>query len=330
MTTDEVLIKTPMTCRAMDLMVVDGLLDGPDVDRAYEVVSESDFAMIGRVESSRESLRFQITSPDAAQLEHRLVEDEDGNAVGVLVIERDAAARLVFADAYSLPGLDTDVLAPLVAMGIAAGGRLSEGEPGWQMEAGALAKDVAACSVLEASGYVQVRRFWQMGVDLADSPVIEPVPPLGVTKSVAAGERDRRLLHSIHESAFAEHFGSVARPYEQWLAWHNNRQDAAPDLWWLAWLDGESVAEITQDHSRDGVNAAYVRSLGVAPTARGLGIGRWLLKCAFADAARRGRKQMCLTVDSDNTTGATALYESVGMVSEVVIDLFRRPIGASG
>ncbi len=329
-TADDVLIKAPMTCRPMELTVVDGLIDGPDVDRAYEVVCESDFAMIGRVESSRESLRFQITSPDAAQHEHRLVEDEDGNPVGVVVIERDAAARLVFADAYCLPGLETDVLVPLVAMGIAAGGRLSEGGPGWQMEAGALAKDVGACAVLESSGFVQVRRFWQMGIDLAGSSVIEPTAPLGVTKSIAAGERDRRLLHSIHESAFDEHFGSVARPYEQWLPWHKDRQDAAPDLWWLAWLDGEPVAEITQDHSRDGVNAAYVRSLGVAPNARGLGIGRWLLQCAFADAARRGRKQVCLTVDSDNSTGATALYESVGMLSEVVIDLFRRPLGASG
>jgi hypothetical protein len=39
---------------------------------------------------------------------------------------------------------------------------------------------------------------------------------------------------------------------------------------------------------------------------------------------------MCLTADSDNTTGATRLYESVGMVSEVVINLFRRPLGTSG
>ena len=68
-TADDVLIKAPMTCRPMELTVVDGLIDGPDVDRAYEVVCESDFAMIGRVESSRESLRFQITSPDAAQHE---------------------------------------------------------------------------------------------------------------------------------------------------------------------------------------------------------------------------------------------------------------------
>ncbi|NQW73301.1 MAG: hypothetical protein HQ453_11260, partial [Actinobacteria bacterium] len=230
MTQDDVLIKAPMTCRPMDLTTVDGLLDGPDVDRAYEVVSESDFAMIGRVESSRESLRFQMVSPDAAQHEHRLIEDEDGDPVGVLVIERDAAARLVFADAYCLPGLETDVLTPLVAMGIAAGGRLNEGEPGWQMEAGALAKDVGACAVLESSGYAQVRRFWQMGIDLAGHPVTEPMSPQGVTKSVAAGECERRLLHSIHESAFAEHFGSVARPYEQWLAWHKDRQDAAPDL----------------------------------------------------------------------------------------------------
>ena len=115
------------------------------------------------------------------------------------------------------------------------------------MEAGALAKDVGACAVLESSGYAQVRRFWQMGIDLAGSSVTEPMPPPGVTRSVAASEGHRRLLHSIHESAFAEHFGSVPRPYEQWLPWHKDRQDAAPDLWWLAWVEDEPVAEITPE-----------------------------------------------------------------------------------
>lgn len=327
MTQDSARFPAPMRCRPMELAMVAGVPDGPDVDRAYHVVSESDFALIGRIESSRESLRFQITSPDAARDEHRLVEDEDGQPVGVLMMERKEAARLVLADAYCLPGLEADVLAPLVAMGIAAGDRLTRGEPGWQVEAGALAKDVAACAVLEAHGYRPVRRFWQMGIDLAGYPHAEPPAPPGVTRSVAAGEGDRRLLHSIHQSAFAEHFGLAARPYEQWLTWYRDRQDAAPDLWWLAWRDGEPVAEITQDHSRAAVNASYVRSLGVAPTARGQGIGRWLLQCAFADAARRGRAQASLTVDSENTTGATGLYESAGMAAEVVIDLFRRPIG---
>ena len=34
---------------------------------------------------------------------------------------------------------------------------------------------------------------------------------------------------------------------------------------------------------------------------------------------------MTLTVDSDNTTGATALYDGVGMRPERVIVLHRRP-----
>ncbi|MGH2589858.1 MAG: GNAT family N-acetyltransferase, partial [Actinomycetota bacterium] len=46
---------------------------------------------------------------------------------------------------------------------------------------------------------------------------------------------------------------------------------------------------------------------------RGRGIGRALLTRSFAAFADRGLVRVLLNVDSDNSTGATRLYESVGM-----------------
>jgi mycothiol synthase len=323
----EPLIPAPFWCRQILLKMTGGVLDGADVDHAYEVVAEADFAVIGRVESSRESLRFQLAGPDAVLEEHRLVEDERGRPVGLLVVERDPVARRFYIDAYCTPGLEATVLDRLVAMGIDAGSRLCDEEPGWDLEACVFEPDTASAGTLRAHGYRMARRFWQMRIDLAGYPQAEPPAPPGVTRTIAWNEADRRILHAVHDAAFSEHFGSVAHSYEDWLAGFGERQDAAPDLWWLASLNGEPVAEITQDNSREAVNGAYVRTLGVVPKARGLGIGRWLLECAFADAARRGREWAILTVDSDNTTGATALYESAGMAADAVMEVYRRPLG---
>jgi ribosomal protein S18 acetylase RimI-like enzyme len=53
--------------------------------------------------------------------------------------------------------------------------------------------------------------------------------------------------------------------------------------------------------------------LGVLAPGRGRGIGRALLRRSFAIFAGRGVWRVILNVDAENTTGATALYERVGM-----------------
>ena len=61
-------------------------------------------------------------------------------------------------------------------------------------------------------------------------------------------------------------------------------------------------------------------------TERGRGIARWLLECAAADAVARGRTGLALAVDGESTTGATALYASVGFTVQRAIDVWCRPI----
>jgi ribosomal protein S18 acetylase RimI-like enzyme len=59
----------------------------------------------------------------------------------------------------------------------------------------------------------------------------------------------------------------------------------------------------------------YVRILGVQKAWRGRGLARALLLSAFSDYRQRGCLGVQLGVDTGNTTGATRLYESVGMTS---------------
>lgn len=310
--------------RPVRLVEADGYLDGPDVDLAFEVVRQIEESLLAEPDSTREAIRHQLSSPEAVIDEHRLVLDESGRPVGFLLIEVDPVGRYVYIEPCTVPG--SSLLPALVEMGLAAAERLCGSSPGWMVDTGAYAADVEYQQALRAAGFTEVRRFWRMRIDF-DGPVPEPEPPRGVSRSVAATEADRRLLHSILESAFADHFGSVPQRYETWLAWFEASREALPSTWWLAWLDGEPVAAITQDASRASRGLGYVRTLGVLPAGRRRGIAAWLLKCAFADAAQRGLRGMGLGVDSENASGAVDLYTGVGMHAEHVIDKFRRPIG---
>ena len=311
--------------RPLGFVEVDGYLDGPDVDIAYSVVSAADAGVLAMADASRESVRSDLTNPDAMRQEHRLVFASDGEAVGLVIIERDDEARTLFVDSYAVPDHGRALLAPLVEMGLEAAQGLAVGG-GWKAEAGAFVQDEVYLDVLDAAGFTEVRRFWHMHIDLGPEHLEAPDAPAGVTVTLATTDDDRRLLHRIDEVAFAEHFGFVPRPYEEWIPWFRDRRDARPELWRLAWLDGEPVGLCMQDDSRIERDAGHVRVLGVVPEARGRGIATWLLRSAFSQAASEGRTAMTLTVDSDNTTGATALYERAGMTPERVIVLLRRPL----
>lgn len=311
------------SARPLEFIDIDGFLDGPDVDLAYAVVSAADAGVLAMADASRESVRSDLVNPDTVTEEHRLVFAEEGDPVGLLIVEKDDEARTFFVDSYAVPEHGPILLPALVAIGLQAAVRLKDGE-GWRVDAGAFLQDEVYADVLRAAGFREVRRFWHMHIDLGPEQAEEPPPPPGVTRAVAASDDDRRLIHHLDEIAFAEHFGFVPRPYEEWIAWFTDRRDARPDAWWIARLDGEPVGLCMLDDSRLETNAGHVRILGVVPEARGRGIATWLLRSAFAQAAREGRTAMTLTVDSDNTTGATGLYERCGMRAERVIVLYRR------
>ena len=311
--------------RPLEFVEIEGYLDGLDVDIAFSVVSAADAGVLAMADSSRESVRSDLTNPDTVRGEHRLVFTSDSVAAGLVIIERDDEARTVFVDSYAVPDHGPELLAPLVGMGLDAAKRLAHGD-GWKAEAGAFVQDEIYLDVLQAAGFSEVRRFWHMYIDLGPEHREAPEAPAGVTTTIATTDDDRRLLHRIDEIAFAEHFGFVPHPYDEWIPWFSNRRDARPDLWRLAWLDGQPVGLCIQDDSRVERDAGHVRVLGVVPEARGRGIATWLLRTAFSQAAREGRAAMTLTVDSDNTTGATALYERAGMRPDRVIVLLRRPL----
>ena len=181
-----------------------------------------------------------------------------------------------------------------------------------------LAPDVAAEPLLTSRGYHEVRRFWEMTIELGDDPPPEPRLPDGFRIKPFSTEL-AKAFHGALEEAFEDHWEYQPTPFEQWWERQIARPDHDPSLWFLVRTGDEVAAATRNDPERSG--GGWIGALGVRRAWRGRGLAKALLLHSFCEFHRRGQRRVGLGVDSENATGATRLYESVGMVvdSEQVV-----------
>jgi len=174
---------------------------------------------------------------------------------------------------------------------------------------GAIAENAAAQRLLADRGYSKARHYFTMRIDL-DHELAQPVWPAGIAVATFRPE-DARAVHAVLNESFAEEWGWHALPFEEWREQRLEAPHTDVSLWFLAW-EGDEVAGVARcEDKRDG--GGWVGAIGVRKQWRGRGIGRALLQHVFAEFRRRGDPHVGLGVDADNPTGATRLYESVGM-----------------
>jgi mycothiol synthase len=161
---------------------------------------------------------------------------------------------------------------------------------------------------LERSGYRHVRTFWHMertleGTERAGSP------PAGVTIRPFR-DGDGPAMHRVLEASFEGHFGFERMAYESWESAIFRTPSWDPSVVFLAERGGEPVGVLIATIQEE---EPWVADLGVLEDHRGTGIGRALLRRAFAELAARGWTIVKLNVDGENRSGATRLYESAEM-----------------
>jgi mycothiol synthase len=199
---------------------------------------------------------------------------------------------------------------------------LAAGRPG-QVYNAVPASNGAAGSLLRASGYTLARRFFRMATTLDRQPP-EALLPEGITARTLDLDRDGPAVHAAIEECFADHWDPVFVPYEQFRTTHFEGGSFDPELWILA-TAGDDIAGIAACRIRYG--RGFVDELGVRRPWRGLGLGLALLQLAFAAFWRRGQRSVALSVDTDNLTGATRLYERAGMEVEFEVGIHRKELG---
>lgn len=176
--------------------------------------------------------------------------------------------------------------------------------------------DPVGIDFLMAAGYTEVRHFNNMRVAF-DAPLPVPVLPQGLTiRSMAEGD-ERAFFHASWE-AFKDHWGVVPTTfeaeYERRMARIKNDPDFDRTLYYGVW-DGDEVAGMcfNKIKTAEDPDMAWVNTLGVRRAWRSRGLGQALLLHSFGEFYRRGKRKAGLGVDATNLTGATRLYEKVGM-----------------
>ncbi len=176
--------------------------------------------------------------------------------------------------------------------------------------------NVAAAALLSTLGYTIDRHELEMELVLGEQITVADLPDGVTVRTMTRGE-DLEIVAGVITSAFRDHYGwvdsSIEGTRERW-ANYRTMDEWDDDLVWIAETDDGAVGCLVAMASYGGnTQAGYVGSLGVLREWRGRGLARALLTGAFAEYQRRGMASVVLHVDADSLTGATRLYESVGM-----------------
>ena len=243
--------------------------------------------------------------------------EEDGRMVA-------SASYGVHGDAAEFRGVVADKGRGLGTEIVERGEAFARTEGARKIHAGAPEPDAAARALLESHGYHEVRRFYHMAIELDEEPP-EPVLPAGLVVDELRDD-EYQAFHETLNEAFAEHWEWHPKPYEEWIERRQGQHRDAQGPIWFVVRDGDELAAVTRNDA-DVAGGGYVGAIGVRPAWRGKGLGKALLQRTFAEFWRRGTKRVTLDVDSQNATGAVALYERVGMHVEQCGVAFEKTLG---
>jgi GNAT superfamily N-acetyltransferase len=170
----------------------------------------------------------------------------------------------------------------------------------------AIGPDAAAGALMTEHGYRDVRRFYDMAIELGAPPEVPDNLPIEPFR-----EEDARAFHDAMDEAFQDHWEHRSRSFEEWWERHSKSPSFDTSLWFLIRDGGEIAAVVRNEANRNG--GGYIAAIGVRRPWRGKGYAKALLQRSFREFWDRGIPRVTLGVDAQNPTGATHLYERVGM-----------------
>jgi mycothiol synthase len=272
--------------------------DAPDV---ASLVAALDVSLLGSTDYTVADLVDEWREIDPAD---RWVALDGDRIVGYATLEKTASH--VQTDGYVHPdhlgrGLGSFLVAELERAAAARGAG--------RVQTATLVEDTRAHDLLARLGYDEIRRFWQMRIELAAEPE-PPVWPEGLAVS-RFDPADAKAFHAAYEAAFEDHWQHHPRPFDEWRRRNLDGDDFTPELWAVVRDGDEIVAGTVCVPERMG--AGWVGRLFTARRWRRRGVGEALLRDAFGAFWRRGTRTVGLGVDAQSDTGAQRLYERVGM-----------------
>lgn len=147
--------------------------------------------------------------------------------------------------------------------------------------------------------------------DIPDRPLPAGVEVRPVT------ETDLRPIWHADVEAFRDHWGYVEQTEEDWALFAEQAMTSDRTLWQIAWAGDEVVGQVrtyVNEGEREmfGVHRAWTEDISTHRAWRGRGLASALICRSLRQLEALGYEQAALGVDTENLTGALALYESLG------------------
>jgi mycothiol synthase len=180
-----------------------------------------------------------------------------------------------------------------------------------------LGADESARRLLDARGFALVRHNLRMLIEL-EAPPPKPQVPDGLTIRPFVRGQDEEAFVTAMQEGFRDSWGFIETPLEddlrEWKAFMDSTPHFDPELFLLAVDDGE-IAGTLCGLSRPGESPekGWIFGLCVLRPWRRRGLAQALLLHSFGQLYDRGMWRIGLGVDADSLTGATRLYQKVGM-----------------
>ena len=190
--------------------------------------------------------------------------------------------------------------------------KAKETNASWEIWPGANAKDNRLIEAWAKFGFSITRRFSVMRLALPEFENSDARSDISIRAIDTKDESQLRIWHSLHQDAFANHFGFTPRPFDEWIQMVTRDPSFDPGGVLVGFDHDEPVGfcHHTDEFSTD--NRGFVIGLGVAQSFQGRGYGEALLKAGVDYSLSRGYTSVELAVDSGNESGALKLYENKG------------------
>lgn len=195
--------------------------------------------------------------------------------------------------------------------------RALEHRPEWPeserivLEAAHLVGDDRAPALFAGRGFERVRSFFRMVIDVTE-PQPAPVWAEEVELRPFDAEAHGPAIFEAELEAFADEWGYVPLPYDEWSERVFGRQGFDASLLPVVWA-GDEVVAFSRNYAKRNGDWGWIGNLGVRPGWRKRGLGLALLHESFHRFRGIGETTVALGVDAENPTGATRLYERAGM-----------------
>jgi mycothiol synthase len=301
-----------------------------DVPAIGRLARARELAFGGHAETTDAEIAHDLVGPDVdLALDTLVAEDATGRVIGYGDVIGEDAGRLT-ATVWTPPdGAAATRAAEQALLDVlearSAGVAAAQGLAAVTVQSHVDDADTERTALLRERGYRHTRTFHRMVLP-REAPSPSAAAPPGIDLRPIDPRRDAEAAHELLRRAFAEH-DLLGVPADL-RAWRHLTLDEP------RWVPGPSLVAIA-----DGVlvgavigfpedEQGWIRHLGVAAPHRGEGLGAALLAGAIAAFRERGLAQVALGVDSGNRSGATRLYERVGMRVAASIHQLERQVAA--